>query len=136
MAFVLDTSVSACWAFIDEDHPAATRALERLQNEEALVPALWWFEIRNSLIVQERRKRISEADTSRFLRDLARFPIRTDNSPDESAILRLARAHRLSVYDAAYLELALRGGLPLATLDADLASAARAESVPVLRGAS
>jgi len=134
MAFVLDTSVTACWAFVDEDHPAATLALETLQNEEALVPALWWFEIRNSLIVQERRKRINEADTARFLRDLARFPIRIDHSPDEHTIFRLARSYRLSVYDAAYLELALRGGLPLATLDADLAGAARAESVPVLRG--
>ncbi len=132
MAFVLDASVAACWAFEDEDHPQADLALRRVRTEEAVVPSLWWFEVRNILVVNERRKRITESGTASFLRDLTRIPIRVDRVPVEAEVLRLARAHRLSVYDAAYLELARREGLPLATLDRDLAVAARAESVPLL----
>lgn len=132
MSFVLDASVAACWALADEEHPAATLAFARIQNEEAVVPALWWFEIRSILIVGERRKRIAEADTIGFLRDLGRLPIRVDRSPEESQVLRLARSHRLSVYDAAYLELALREQSPLATLDKELAGAARSERASIL----
>jgi predicted nucleic acid-binding protein len=132
MAFVLDASVTARWAFEDEDHPRADLALRRVRTEEAVVPSLWWFEVRNILVVNERRKRITESGTTSFLRDLNRIPIRVDRVPVETEVLRLARAHRLSVYDAAYLELARREGLPLATLDRDLAGAARAEGVPLL----
>ena len=96
------------------------------------MPSLWWFEIRNILVVNERRKRITESGTRSFLRGLNRIPIRVDRVPVEAEVLRLARAHRLSVYDAAYLELACREGLPLATLDRDLAGAARAENVPII----
>ena len=78
-------------------------------------------------MVNERRKRITESDTGFFLRDLAGLRIRVDREPEEAVVLRLARAHRLSVYDASYLELALRKAIPLATLDADLTAAARAE---------
>ena len=97
-----------------------------------VVPSLWWFEVRNTLVVNERRKRITESATVSFLRELARLPIRVDRVPVEVEVLRLVRAHRLSVYDAAYLELARREGLPLATLDRDLARAAGAEGVPVI----
>jgi predicted nucleic acid-binding protein len=129
MAFVLDASVAACWAFQDEDHPDASLAFLRIRTEEAVVPSLWWFEVRNILIVNERRRRIAESDTAAFLLCLSRLRIRVDRVPDEGAVLRLARAHRLSVYDAAYLELAQREGLPLATLDADLRTAAAGEGV-------
>ena len=132
MAFVLDASVTACWAFQDEDHPAASLAFLRIRTEEAVVPSLWWFEVRNILIVNERRRRIAESDTAAFLLNLSRLRIRVDRVPDEGAVLRLARAHRLSVYDAAYLELAQREGLPLATLDADLRTAAAGEGVALL----
>ena len=132
MPFVLEASVAACWAFQDEEHPHAGAALTRIRTEEAVVPSLWWFEVRNILVVNERRKRISEPDTTRLLRHLARLPIRVDRSPDEAGVLRLARTHRLSVYDASYLELALREALPLATLDAGLAAAARAEQTPLV----
>jgi predicted nucleic acid-binding protein len=132
MAFVLDASVTACWAFEDEDHPQADLALRRARTEEAVVPSLWWFEVRNILVVNERRKRITESGTTNFLRGLNRIPIRVDRVPVEAEVLRLARAHRLSVYDAAYLELARREGLPLATLDRALAGAARAENVPIV----
>ena len=86
----------------------------------------------NILIVNERRRPITESGTAAFLRSLSRLPLRIDRLPDENAILRLARAHRLSVYDAAYLELALREGLPLATLDADLRTAMSDRGVPTL----
>jgi predicted nucleic acid-binding protein len=132
MPFVLDASIAACWAFQDEAHPDAAAALVRIRAEEALVPSLWWFEIRNILVVNERRKRIAEADTAIFLRGLARLPICMDRSPDEATVLRLARTHGLSVYDASYLELALREAVPLATLDSALAAAARAEHVPLI----
>jgi predicted nucleic acid-binding protein len=98
------------------------------------VPALWWFEVRNALAVNERRGRLGEADTAAFLRALARLSIGFDRSPDEAALLALARRHRLTVYDAAYLELAQREGLPLATLDAALRDAAAASGVALLGG--
>jgi predicted nucleic acid-binding protein len=132
MPFVLDASVAACWAFEDEDHPVAALALERVGADEACVPSLWWFEVRNTLIVNERRGRLTESDTTAFLRALARLNIAVDRSPDEADVLMLARRRRLTVYDAAYLELARREGVPLATLDTALAAAARAERAPLL----
>ena len=90
--------------------------------------------MRNILVVNERRRRITESDTTAFLLNLARLRIRIDRLPDESAVLRLARTHRLSVYDSAYLELAQREGLPLATLDVDLQKAAADSGVALLSG--
>jgi len=133
MAFVLDASITACWAFQDEDRPDASLAFIQMGVEEAVVPGLWWFEVRNILVVNERRGRIAESDTAAFLLNLSRLRIRVDRVPDEGAVLRLARTRRLSVYDAAYLELAQREGLPLATLDADLQKAAAAEGVALLK---
>ena len=127
MAFVLDASIPACWAFQDEQDPRADAAFARIKTEEAIVPGLWWFEIRNILVVNERRKRITESDTGVFLRGLAGLRIRVDREPVEGVVLTLARTHRLSIYDASYLELALREAIPLATLDAELTAAARAE---------
>ena len=135
MPFVLDASIAACWAFDDEDHPIAAQALERIRTDEGRVPSLWWFEIRNTLIVNERRGRITEADTTAFLRGLGRLGMVVDRTPDEAVVLALTRRHRLTVYDAAYLELAQRDDIPLATLDTDLASAARAEGL-ILIGAA
>ena len=132
MAFVLDASITACWAFQDEDHADADLAFLRMRTEEAVVPSLWWFDVRNILVVNERRQRIGEADTTAFLYNLSRLRVRVDRVPDESAVLRLARTHRLSVYDAAYLELAQREGLPLATLDGGLRQAAAGERVALL----
>jgi predicted nucleic acid-binding protein len=132
MPFVLDASIAACWAFEDEDHSIAALALERIRADEARVPSLWWFEVRNTLIVNERRGRLTESDTAAFLRGLARLGVTVDRSPDEVDVLTLARQRRITVYDAAYLELARREGAPLATLDTALATAARAELVPLL----
>jgi predicted nucleic acid-binding protein len=129
MPFVLDASVAACWAFDDEDHPIAALALEQIRVDEACVPALWWFEIRNVLIVNERRKRLTASDTAAFLRGVARMRLTVDRASDEADVLALARRRRLSVYDTSYLELARRERLPLATLDIALSNAARAEGV-------
>jgi predicted nucleic acid-binding protein len=132
MPFVLDASIPACWAFQDEQDPRADAAYVRIKTEEAVVPSLWWFEIRNILVVSERRKRITESDTGVFLRNLAGLRIRIDREPEEGAVLRLARTHRLSVYDASYLELALRATIPLATLDGELAAAAHKEGTSLI----
>jgi predicted nucleic acid-binding protein len=132
MPFVLDASVAACWAFDDEDHPSARKALDRLQWDEAVVPTLWWLEMRNVLVVSERRGRIDTIKTHGFLRELSRLPITPDHEPAEAVMMDAARTHRLSVYDAAYLELADRLAAPLATLDDRLARAAQAMRVTII----
>lgn len=132
MPFVLDASATATWCFHDEQDRAADRAFDRLTTDEAVVPRLWWFEIRNVLIVNERRGRVTAADTTAFLRDLARLPIRLDANPGEHLVLALARKHGLAVYDAAYLELAVRLDAPVASVDRVLNAAARSEGVGVV----
>ena len=129
MPFVLDASIAISWALSDEDEPVATAALKRADSDSCVAPALWWFEVRNALLMAERRKRHTSSDTSSFLRELAELRIAEDFGPEETDLLQLARAHKLTVYDAAYLELARRRSIPLATLDAALARAARAEKV-------
>ena len=127
---MLDASIAACWAFDDEDHPVAALALERVRTDAARVLSLWWFEVRNTLIVSERRGRLTESDIATFLHGLAHLRVSVDRSPEEADVLALARHRGLTVYDAAYLALARREGAPLATLDAAIAAAARAEQVP------
>ena len=105
-------------------------ALERLSPAGAVVPSLWWFEVRNLLVINERRGRIDPVGTASFLADLARLPIAVDPLPDSASVLALAREHDLMVYDAAYLELAVR--LPLATLDRALIAAAPTARVELL----
>jgi predicted nucleic acid-binding protein len=132
MRFVLDASVAVAWAFADEEHPVADAALALIRNDEGCVPSLWWFEIRNVLIVNERRGRLRETDTALFLRNLARLPIVVDRAPEEAAVLTLARRHGLTVYDASYLELAQRHAAPLATLDVALTQAAQRENISLI----
>jgi predicted nucleic acid-binding protein len=130
--FVLDASVVASWCFPDEFAPNAEAALRRIARETALAPALLWFELRNVLLMGERRNRLSEAQTTSFLKYIGELPVEVDRDPDDGVVLSLARAYRLSVYDAVYLELAQRKGLPLATLDNALMAAARAGKVPLV----
>ena len=132
MAFVLDASVAVAWAFADEDHAVAAAALALIRNDQGCVPSLWWFELHNVLIVNERRGRLREADTAVFLRNLGRLPIVVDRAPEEAAVLTLARRHGLTVYDASYLELAERYAAPLATLDMTLAQAAQRENISLI----
>ena len=132
MPFVIDASITACWAFDDEDHPVAALALDRIRADEVRVPSLWWFEVCNALIVNERRGRLTQAEMSAFLRGLSRLGVMVDREPNEEHVLMLARRHQLTVYDACYLELASRESLPLATLDTDLGNAAHREKVQLI----
>ena len=133
MPFVLDASISAAWALADEASPLADIAQTRLADDPAIVPHIWWYEVRNLLVINERRKRITVEESAAFLRVLSAFPIRIESAEDEMEILRIARHCRLSFYDAAYLGLAKRGGLPLATLDKNLEAAALAQGVILLK---
>lgn len=132
MALVPDVSIVLSQV-LREATPRIASIVARVGREEWIVPALWWFELRNVLVVNERRRRLSEEATANFLRLLSSdMTITIEPVPDEAAVMTLARRHRLTVYDAAYLELALRERLDLATLDADLAEAARRERVAVV----
>jgi len=133
-AFVLDGSVTMVWGFEDEADEYTGAILERMPDLQAHVPSLWALEVANALLVGERRRRITVADTARFLSILGAFPITVDAETAAHAwadTLHLARAHNLSSYDAAYLELAIRLGLPLAALDGKLRMAAGAVGVPL-----
>jgi predicted nucleic acid-binding protein len=132
MPFVMDASVTVAWAFTDEAHPVAARALDLMLADTAKVPSLWWFEVRNVLIINERRGRMSAAQSASFLKKIKMLSIAVDGQPDETTVLALARKHRLTVYDASYLALAQRDGVALATLDAALARAAKAEGISLL----
>ena len=125
MPFVVDASVVGSWLLPDEDHPKALTALDRLKDEEALVPALLWFEVRNLLLASERRRRITPAQTAAALNLLQGVPLQVDGQADSDTTLQLARDHRLTVNDAVYLELAVRRRLPLLTFDSQLAAAAQ-----------
>lgn len=129
---MIDASILAGFALADERPPRAVAAVERLHSETALAPFLLFFEIRNVLLVSERRRRLTPAGTEAFLRIIGRLPITIDVDCDERRLMTLARKHGLTAYDAAYLELAMRVGVALATLDAELERAARAESVALV----
>ncbi len=135
MSFVLDSSVSLAWCFEDERTDAADVLLERVVNEGAVAPSLWPLEVLNALAMAERRNRIDAEQRQRltgFLRDL---PVAIDNetaSQSWAVTSQLAARHRLTLYDTAYLELALRLGLPLATLDQELRAAGAALGVTLL----
>lgn len=129
MTLVVDASVTLCWFFAAQSCQLADNALIAARTSSILVPTLWWYEVRNILIVHERKRKIREADSKGFLDDLARLTIQIDHAPNEKAVLRLARTHKLTVYDASYLELAARESAQLATLDSELVAAAKAERV-------
>lgn len=132
MNFVLDASVALAWCFDDEKDRGALGVLERLRSDEAVVPPIWSLEVANGLVAAERRQRLDGVAVARAGRLILALPIVVEPMDRErslSAILPVARRRDLSVYDASYLELALRRGIPLATLDRGLAQAARAEGV-------
>jgi predicted nucleic acid-binding protein len=132
--FVVDGSVTMGWCFEDERDAYSEAILERLGPWEAAVPSVWTFEVANTLLAGERRKRISKPDVSNFLAFLGRLPITIDEDSTRralSSVLVLARERNLSAYDAAYLELAVRERLPLATRDQALIKAAGALGVPL-----
>jgi len=133
--FVVDASVVMAWCFADEADAYADKVLDALPRTKAFVPAIWPLEIGNVLLVAERRKRLSEADSFRFLTLLSQLPISMEPEPPQRMlreIFSLARECNLSTYDASYLDLAMRYGMPLATRDEGLRSAARKVRVPLL----
>jgi predicted nucleic acid-binding protein len=129
MPLVIDASVVAAWHFPDERSAAGDSFLARLESDRALMPALWWFEVRNVLLIGERRGRTAREYTERFFDFLRGLPIDIAPFPQELAVLNLARRHQLSFYDATYLELAQRERIALATLDRALVRAATSEGV-------
>jgi len=134
---VLDASVAVAWCFEDESTPFTEGVLDLLSaGTEVLAPAIWPFEVANALFVAERRKRITLAQVTALLRRIAGLPISIE--PVETRrvleqVLSVARQENLTEYDAAYLELALRTGLPLATLDANMKQAAKLAAVELVK---
>ncbi|HYL76755.1 MAG TPA: type II toxin-antitoxin system VapC family toxin [Bryobacteraceae bacterium] len=134
---VLDASTTLAWCFPDKTSDNADRLLLSLERKTILVPAVWVLEIANAVLVGERRKRLSQTDILRFitvLEDLSLVEDRQSVSEHLRNVLPLARRHNLSAYDAAYLELAIRHGAPIATIDAKLQKAAQKAGVTLLTG--
>ena len=132
MAFIMDNSVTMSWCFMDEATEYTESVLNRLRGSSAVVPAIWPLEVSNVLLLAERRQRITHIKATRFVRALQELPISIDSESISAAlgpVLQLGREYGLTSYDAAYLELAMRRGLPMATLDEHLATAARQTGV-------
>jgi predicted nucleic acid-binding protein len=135
MSLVLDSSVTLAWVYSDETTDAVVEVFDLLRQGGAWVPVLWRLEVANALQMGIRRKRHDEEFRDATLADLSRLPIHIDAETDQQAwgaTLDLAALHNLTLYDATYLELAVRRNLPLATLDAELREAAKAQHVKLL----
>lgn len=128
---VVDPSAILGLAMEDEVADYASRVLTAIEADGALVPALFWFEVRNVLVVNERRGRLTPQETNTFLASLSELSIEIAPVAPDLGVLDLARRHGLTVYDAAYLDLASRTGVPLATLDRQLRQAAGAAEVTI-----
>jgi predicted nucleic acid-binding protein len=124
-ALVIDSSLAAAWCFPDERTDYTNGILKAISAPlEAVAPRLWAYEVRNAVLMGLRRKRITHADALEFLESIKALPIRLADPVSYDDVFRLADRHGLSVYDAAYLDLAIREGLPLASLDNALCKAA------------
>jgi predicted nucleic acid-binding protein len=133
-SLVIDCSVTMAWYFKDEATPYTNAVRAALATHRAAVPALWPLEVANVLLMGERRKRSTQTKATRWLRFLTALPIAVDTQKPDLAfdtILNLARGHKLTTYDAAYLELAMRLGEPLAARDAALEKAAQTVGFPL-----
>lgn len=133
--FVLDCSVAVAWLFDDEANPKTDALLKQLVDASILAPAIWPLEIGNTLIQSEKRGRITQKQLASYLVLLSKLPIIIDDklSMDSlGSIISLAQKHNLTSYDAAYLELAIRHHIPLATLDKALLNAASARKIVTL----
>jgi predicted nucleic acid-binding protein len=134
---VVDASVALAWCFPDEASEYADGVLVALKGQAIVVPAVWGLEIANAMLASERRKRLRQPEILRFVALLEGLPILQDGqavSESVSNVLALARHYGLSAYDAAYLELSIRHGVPLATLDAKLRKAAQRAGVKIFAG--
>jgi predicted nucleic acid-binding protein len=135
--FVLDASIVLTWCFPDEESQKASEISERIAlGDRVVVPAFWRHEMLNALLVGERRKRLTREMTLAFIEDLDRLPVDIDAAAGPAVVFEptqaLCRKHGLTAYDAAYLELAIRAGQALATVDEDLRRAALTENILVL----
>jgi predicted nucleic acid-binding protein len=133
-ALVIDSSAALSWCFEDEASPESDALFERVRDQGAVVPGLWHLEVANVLLQAEKRGRIAAGDVATRLELIAELPITTDTETTARAwreILALARAEGLTTYDATYLELAIRRGLPLQTKDEALIAAAERSGVAV-----
>ena len=126
---VVDASIVLSWLYEDEDEPLADQVLVNLPAEGTWVPQMWHFEVRNALLMAERRGRFSREDCDAYLHVLESILVRTDTDAELNVVMALARAHGLTFYDALYLELARRRTAELATLDGSLRRSARAEGI-------
>jgi predicted nucleic acid-binding protein len=136
--FVIDASSVLSWCFEDEGGPETDALIEKVAAQGAAVPGMWSLEIANGLVMGERRGRIKSAESAAFVAMIEELPVVADRSTGARAFhetMSLAREHRLTAYDAAYLELAMRLGLPLATGDRSLRAAAERAGVVLLGGA-
>ncbi len=134
-SFVLDCSITMTWCFPDEATPASSRVQDRLAEETALVPAHWFLEVANVLVMAEKRRRIAPAVSEKFLDLLGTMDIEVDHEAPVrafEALLPMCRRYGLTSYDAAYLDLAARRRVPLSTLDSNLRSAARRAGIGLL----
>lgn len=131
MSLVVDLAAVLALAMEDEAADYAEAVLDEVVRESAAVPAIFWFEVRNVLVVNERRGRIAPRRSDAFLAALSDLPLEVAALPSDLAVLSLAREHRLTVYDASYLDLAGRLGVPLASLDRQLCEAAGAAGVAI-----
>ncbi len=135
MTSVVDASVTVAWCLKDESSPLADAVLAALIEDDAVVPAIWGFEVANALIAAEKRGRLTPHETPEVIAFLRSLPISIhdeDARSDMAALMETARANSLSAYDASYVHLALRSGFPLATLDARLRSACERAGVSLL----
>lgn len=135
---VIDASVALAWCFPDEASDYADRVLVALKGHTILVPALWATEITNAVLVAERRKRIRQPEIRRFVELLGDLTVVMDSQTVTDSIgniLPLGREFGLSAYDAAYLDVAMRHGVPLATLDGNLRKAGRKAGIDVFGNA-
>lgn len=124
-ALIIDSSLAAAWCFPDERTDYTNAVLQAISTPlEAVAPRLWAYEVRNSVLMGMRRKRITHADALEFLESIKALPIRLADPVSYDSLFSLADRHGLSVYDAAYLDLAIREDLPLASLDNALCKAA------------
>lgn len=125
MSFVVDASIVAAWLLPDESNELAERARLAMISEDALAPDLLRHEIRNILVIADRRNRVTAEGVANLLARLRHVPLRVMDMKDDLQIVQLAKEHRLSAYDATYLALAIAENLPLVTLDKKLDVAAR-----------
>jgi predicted nucleic acid-binding protein len=134
---VIDASVALAWCFPDEASDYADSLLLAIENQTVIVPSIWAVEVTNALVVGEKRKRIRPPEIRRFVELLKSLSVVEDRQPfadNVSNVLPLAREYDLSAYDASYLDVAVRHGIPLATLDSVLQKACTLAGIKIFRG--